>query len=186
MEGYVSLCARFVLVTWLWIPRPGYNLAVLSNKLPPRIRHELTAFIRAHMLPRNRILLVHLVLQMLLPLRQHLQRTTQAQNGVLRAVLFLRRVAAPKATKSPARHLERLLLITGGEESHSRYILRSLEDCLVGLVDRVLLCLAGLVVLPALLLLVLSESYRLESCLLGEFPSLGQVIYADREYSGCL
>jgi len=79
-----------------------------------------------------------------------------------------------------------LLLITGGEESHSRYILRSLEDCLVGLVDRVLLCLAGLVVLPALLLLVLSESYRLESCLLGEFPSLGQVIYADREYSGCL
>jgi hypothetical protein len=38
-----------------------------------------------------------------------------------------------------------------------------LEDCLVRLVDRVLLlCLAGLVDLPALLLLVLSESYRLE------------------------
>ena len=79
-----------------------------------------------------------------------------------------------------------MLLITGGEESHSRYILRSLEDCLVGLVDRVLLCLAGLVDLPALLLLVVSESCRLESCLLGEFPSFREVIYADGEYSGCL
>ena len=78
-----------------------------------------TAFILAHMLPRNRVLLVNLILQMLLPLRQHLQRAAQAQDGVLRAVLFLRRITAPEAAETPARHLERLLLVVGGEESHS-------------------------------------------------------------------
>lgn len=41
---------------------------------------------------------------MLLPLRQHLQRAPEAQNGILGAVLFLRSVAAPKAAESPARH----------------------------------------------------------------------------------
>ena len=41
---------------------------------------------------------------MLLPLRQHLQRAPQAQNGILGAVLFLCSVAAPEAAESPARH----------------------------------------------------------------------------------
>jgi hypothetical protein len=71
------------------------------------------------MLPRDRVLLVHLVLQVLLPLRQHLQRAAQAQDGILRAVLFLRRITAPKAAETPARHLKRLLLVVGGEDSHS-------------------------------------------------------------------
>jgi hypothetical protein len=68
------------------------------------IAQELTSFIRADVLPRYRILLVHLVLQVLLALRQHLQRAPQAQDGVLGAVLFLCGVAAPEAAETPARH----------------------------------------------------------------------------------
>ena len=88
--------------------------------------NALTSFIRADVLPRYRILLVHLVLQVLLPLRQHLQRAPQAQNGILGAVLFLRSVAAPKATKSPARHVVGCGVVDG-EESHSNLALLSLK-----------------------------------------------------------
>lgn len=80
--------------------------AALVRRLSLSLSHTcvLTSFICADVLPRYRILLVHLVLQMLLPLRQHFQRAPQAQNGILGAVLFLRSVAAPKAAESPARH----------------------------------------------------------------------------------
>jgi hypothetical protein len=88
--------------------------------------HVLTSFIRANVLPRYRILLVHLVLQMLLPLRQHLQRTPQAQNGILGAVLFLCSVTAPKAAESPGRH-DVGRVVVDGEESHSNLFLRSLR-----------------------------------------------------------
>jgi hypothetical protein len=43
-----------------------------------------------------------------------------------------------------------------------------LENCLVGLLGRGLLCLGGFVGPPALLVCCRSESYWLESCLLGE------------------
>ena len=58
--------------------------------------------------------------------------------------------------------------------------LGSLEDCLVGLLGRGLLCLGGLVFLPALLVCDWSESYWLESCLLGGM-SFQAVVYVGRE-----
>jgi hypothetical protein len=94
-----------------------------------RFARGLTSFIRADVLPRYRILLVHLVLQMLLALRQHLQRAPQPQNGILGAVLFLCGVAAPKATKAPARHVVGSCVVAG-EESHSSVSLVSLGYCL--------------------------------------------------------
>jgi hypothetical protein len=110
-EGGFGDCVVVLLVVY------SFCVCDLALSLLTRLQHDyptstsnrarlLTAFIRAHMLPRNRILLVHLVLQVLLPLRQHLQRAAQAQDGVLRAVLFLRCITAPKATEAPARHLE--------------------------------------------------------------------------------
>ena len=65
---------------------------------------QLTSFIRIHVLPRYCVLLGHLVLEVLLPLRQHFQRTSQAQDGVLGAVLLLGGVAAPEAAEAPAGH----------------------------------------------------------------------------------
>jgi hypothetical protein len=78
----------------------------------------------------------------LLPLRQHLQRAPQAQDGVLGAVLFLCGVAAPEAAESPARHVVGLRVLDG-EESHSDVLLVSLAYCLRGLWCRVgwLVCL---------------------------------------------
>ena len=53
-----------------------------------------TALIRSHVLPRYRILLIYLVLQMLLLLRPHLQRTPQVEYCVLRGIFALRHPAA--------------------------------------------------------------------------------------------
>jgi hypothetical protein len=94
------------------------------------------------MLPRDRVLLVHLVLQVLLPLRQHLQRAAQAQDGILRAVLFLCCITAPKAAEAPARHLKRLLLLVGGEDSHSMYFWGPWKTVWSGL--RVVCCFVSL------------------------------------------
>lgn len=77
---------------------------------------------------------------MLLPLRQHLQRAPQAQNGILSAVLFLRSVAAPKAAESPARHGVGYGYVLDGEESHSRLMLLSLGYRLLRLLTSSILC----------------------------------------------
>ena len=63
-----------------------------------------TALIRSHVLPRYRILLIYLVLQMLLLLRPHLQRTPQVEYCVLRGIFALRHPAAEDAAPAPGRH----------------------------------------------------------------------------------
>lgn len=54
-----------------------------------RLQH--TILIRRDILPGNRILLRHLILQMLLPLLQHVQLAPQHQDGVFGRILPLLR-----------------------------------------------------------------------------------------------
>lgn len=62
----------------------------------------LTSLIRCDILPSQRVLLFHLVLQVLLPLVQQLQLLPQLENGFFGRILLGLTTAEPAET--PARH----------------------------------------------------------------------------------
>ncbi|KAJ8611585.1 hypothetical protein MRB53_037888 [Persea americana] len=76
------------------IRRPNVSLGLTEE--------ELTRLVRVDVFPRNALLLLNLLLQVLLPLAQHLQRRAQVEYGVLRRVLLLARGAASAAAAAAA------------------------------------------------------------------------------------
>ena len=59
-----------------------------------------TVLICIYMLSRDRILLLHLIHEVPLAFLEHLQLRPQAEDGILRSILFLRRTTAKPAPNS--------------------------------------------------------------------------------------
>lgn len=66
-----------------------------------------TSLVRVDELPSLLILLIHLVLQVLLTLVQHLEGAPQLQNGLLWGIFLGGRVAAKPTSQPPAGHVAR-------------------------------------------------------------------------------